>query len=65
MHGHKWHLVPPSSRIAPSLKVLLYMQSKEAREEEQARLASAPHLPYSIILTTYEIVLKDAHFLRK
>ena len=55
----------PSPRSAPSLKVLVYTQSREVREEEQARLASAPHLPYSVILTTYEVVLKDAHFLRK
>uniref|UniRef100_A0A667YDN8 Chromodomain helicase DNA binding protein 1-like n=1 Tax=Myripristis murdjan TaxID=586833 RepID=A0A667YDN8_9TELE len=49
-------------RIAPSLTVLCYKGDKERRAEIQR---DADNLNFHVLLTTYELCLKDASFLRK
>lgn len=49
-------------KIAPDLSVCVYTQGKEERVEKQRDLGSTP---CNVILTTYEIVLKDSTFLHQ
>ena len=63
-------------KFLPSMTVERYIGSKDEREEKRAKIVECimsqpkenrkkPNLPFNVLLTTYELIIKDIAFLKK